>query len=45
MLNATLIWYYNKDEDIYMVPATDEYSLYSQLSQIKISNIERDSLK
>ena len=34
-----------RDEDIYMVPASDEYSLYSQLSQIRIHTFTRDALK
>ena len=32
-------------EDIYVVPATSEDGLYSQMSQIKINNVTRDSVK
>ena len=32
---------YDHDEDIYMVPASDENSLYAQLQDIKTLNIDR----
>ena len=33
------------DEDIYMVPATNEHALYIQFSQIRINNFTRNSIK
>ncbi len=34
-----------KDEDIYMEPENDEKLLYAQLEDIKITDIERNSVK
>ena len=33
------------DENPYMVPASNEHALYSQLSQIRVNYIKRDSIK
>ena len=33
------------NEDIYMVPATDKHTLYSQFSRIRINNFTRNSIK
>ena len=36
---------YENDEAIYVAPASDEHSLYSQLSQIRIHEFPRDTIK